>query len=172
MFNKSSLCWTSERTGLCNMASMARMHGTQNAVHTCTHEKGAVQSNRGKGATMRYKHERKTGTQNTRSLVCWDEVAGLLVSKFHLVSQDVDVQQLPHVLLAVVGCGNTRNGRLQHASALYAALQAYSQRHVGTARGKLREKAAQMPPASRSSRSNAPCPAGCMLICSPTCRAC
>ena len=37
-------------------------------------------------------------------LVCRDEVGGLLVSKLHIVPQHVDIEQLPHILLAVVLC--------------------------------------------------------------------
>lgn len=38
-------------------------------------------------------------------LLGWNEVCGLLVPKLHLVSQHVDVEQLPHVLFPVILCG-------------------------------------------------------------------
>ena len=36
------------------------------------------------------------------SLLCWDEVSGLLMPKFHLIAEHVDVQQLPHILFPIV----------------------------------------------------------------------
>ena len=64
-------------------------------------------------ATLAYEQ----GESTDALLLRWNQISSLLVPELHLVAQHVDVQQFPHVFLAVILC---RNGWLcQHVSGGY-----------------------------------------------------
>lgn len=64
-------------------------HAPPSQVHNCLHS--------------------DAGVKDIHLLVRGDQVARLLVAELHLISQNVDIQELPNILFPVVGCKKTRS---------------------------------------------------------------